>query len=94
MHDRINRLQQRYNLYDKNTLLNQSALENINKNTALTRRAIMEGLIEREMNKNKNQDKAKVRAKAKALATAMALKLRDNAIAHAKKYGYINNNCP
>lgn len=92
MHNRINRLQQRYNLYDKNTLLNQSALENINKNTALTRRAIMEGLIEREMNKNKNQDKAKVRAK--ALATAMALKLRDNAIAHAKKYGYINNNCP
>jgi rhs family protein len=47
MHNRINRLQQRYNLYDKNTLLNQSALENINKNTALTRRAIMEGLIER-----------------------------------------------
>ena len=94
IHDRINRLQQRYNLYDKNTLLNQSALENINKNTALTRRAIMEGLIEREMNKNKNQDKAKVRAKAKALATAMAIELRDNAIAHAKKYGYINNNCP
>ena len=84
MHSRINRLQQRYNLYDKNTLLNQSALENINKNTALTRRAIMEGLIDKGMDRDK----------AKTLATAMALKLRDNAIAHAKKYGYINNNCP
>ena len=84
IHDRINRLQQRYNLYDKNTLLNQSALENINKNTALTRRAIMEGLIDKGMDRDK----------AKTLATAMALKLRDEAIAHAKKYGYINNNCP
>ena len=44
----------------------------------------MEGLI----------DKGMYRDKAKTLATAMALKLRDNAIAHAKKYGYINNNCP
>lgn len=83
MHNRINRLQQRYNLYDKNTLLNQSALENINKNTALTRRAIMEGLIDKGMDRDK----------AKTLATAMALKLRDDAIAHAKKHGYINSNC-
>ena len=45
--------------------------------------AIMEGLIDKGMDRDK----------AKTLATAMALKLRDEAIAHAKKYGYINNNC-
>lgn len=43
----------------------------------------MEGLIERGI-----PPKA-----AKDLATAKTMKLRDQAIAHAKKYGYIKKEC-
>lgn len=52
----------------------QSALENINKNAALTHRGIMERLIADSMD----------RKTAKEQATAFVEKLRQDAISHAK----------
>lgn len=68
-------------MYDKNTLLKQSALENINKNAALTRRGIYEGLLNRGWEP----------ANAKRYATELTMKLREDAIDFAKKQGYICN---
>jgi hypothetical protein len=79
MHKRTKELQGRYGLNDPNKLKNQSALQNINKNSAITRRAIMEGMMKRGMS----------RSEAKAFATKKNMKLRSLAIAHAKKHGYI-----
>ena len=73
IHNRITALQNRYGMKGKN-LKGQSALENINKNAALTRRGIMEGLIADGMD----------RKTAKEKATALVEKLRQDAIAHAK----------
>jgi rhs family protein len=55
-------------------------LENININTALTRRGIMETLMERD---------GMSRKQAKKKATDLAMKLREDAINFAKKQGYI-----
>ena len=81
IHKRIGDLQRKHNLYDKNTLLKQSALENINKNAALTRRGIYEGLLNRGWEP----------ANAKRYATELTMKLREDAIDFAKKQGYICN---
>ena len=79
IHTRIGELQQRYGLKE-DKLVKQTALENININTALTRRGIMETLMERD---------GMSRKQAKKKATDLAMKLREDAINFAKKQGYI-----
>ena len=79
IHNRIGELQQRYGLKE-DKLVKQTALENININTALTRRGIMETLMERD---------GMSRKQAKKKATDLAMKLREDAINFAKKQGYI-----
>ncbi|MBS5914375.1 hypothetical protein LMZ02_17505 [Paenibacillus macerans] len=44
LHKRIGALQRKYGLFQKEVLLKQSALTNINRNAAITRRVIMEFL--------------------------------------------------
>ena len=56
--------------------------KNININTALTRRGIYEGLLERGWERNN----------AKRYATELALELRERAIQFAKKQGFIKCN--
>jgi RHS repeat-associated protein len=73
MHSKITGLQNKHGMKGKN-LKGQSALQNINRNAALTRRGIMEGLIADGMDKKS----------AKIKATNLTNKLRQNAIAHAK----------
>jgi len=63
-------------------LKGQSALQNINMNTALTRRGIYEGLLHRGWEA----------ANAKRYATELAMRLRNDAIAFATNQGYISSN--
>jgi RHS repeat-associated protein len=81
MHKKITVLQNRHNMR-AGKLRGQSALQNINRNAALTRRGIYEGLLERGWE----------RANAKRYATELTMKLRGDAIAFAKKQGYIKCN--
>ncbi|WP_268847556.1 hypothetical protein [Flavobacterium aestivum] len=60
-------------------LKGQSALQNINRNAALTRRGIYEGLFSRDWEP----------LNAKRYATELTNKLREDAIDFAKKQGYI-----
>ncbi|WP_286425300.1 RHS repeat-associated core domain-containing protein [Myroides marinus] len=60
----------------------QSALQNINRNIALTRRGIYEGLLERGWEP----------VNAKRYATELSMKLRADAIDFAKQNGYIKTN--
>ncbi len=78
MHKTISKLQARYGLHDSNILKNQTALQNINRNTAITRRGIYEDLVNNRGWKPQN---------AKKFATDTAMKLREEAIDFAKKNG-------
>ena len=79
MHKRISKLQANYGLHNPNVLKNQTALQNINRNTALTRRGIYEDLVSRGWDS----------ANAKAFATKKAMELRDEAINFANNNGLI-----
>lgn len=79
MHKRISKLQANYGLYNPNVLKNQTALQNINRNTALTRRGIYEDLVSRGWEP----------ANAKAFATKKSKELRNEAINFANSNGLI-----
>lgn len=79
MHKRISKLQAKYGLHNPNVLKNQTALQNINRNAALTRRGIYEDLVSRGWDP----------ANAKAFATKKTIELRDKAIAFANDNGLI-----
>ncbi|QPQ35186.1 RHS domain-containing protein [Lysinibacillus sp. JNUCC-52] len=81
MHKNITALQNHYNMKGMK-LKGQSALQNINRNSALTRRGIYEGLLERGWE----------HLNAKRYANELTMKLRGDAINFAKKQGYIK--CP
>ncbi|WP_346432378.1 RHS repeat-associated core domain-containing protein [Flavobacterium lipolyticum] len=78
MHKNITALQNKYKM-GGTKLKGQSALQNINRNAALTRRGIYEGLLTRGWESSN----------AKRYATELTNKLRDDAIDFAKKQGYI-----
>lgn len=61
------------------TLRKQSAIQNINRNAALTRRGIMNELIPRGWD----------RKEAKAFATEKVMELRKQAIEHGERHGLI-----
>ena len=75
MHANITNLQKRYGMNIKN-LKGKSALQTINRNAALTRRGIYEGLKSRGMTDKEAKDKA----------TELTMKLRENAIEYYQKY--------
>ena len=75
MHRNITTLQIRYKMTEK-TLKGKSALQTINRNAALTRRGIYEGLKARGMN-----DK-----EAKKRATELTMRLRENAIEYYQEH--------
>ncbi|KPD05557.1 hypothetical protein AM501_25755 [Aneurinibacillus migulanus] len=72
-------LQKKYGVHLEETLRKQSALQNINRNAALTRRGIMNELITRGWDSKK----------AKAFATEKVMELRKQAIEHAERHGLI-----
>ncbi len=79
MHKKITTLQNRHNM-KAGKLRGQSAIQNINRNTALTRRGIYEGLLERGWE----------RANAKRYATELTMKLRGRCYCFLlKNKGYI-----
>lgn len=78
MHKAISKLQARYGLHNPNVLKNQTALKNINMNTAITRRGIYEDLVNNRGWEPQN---------AKKFATETAMKLREESIDFAKKNG-------
>ena len=73
IHTKITALQNKYGMKGAK-LRGQSALQNINRNTALTRRGIYEGLVSRGVDK----------ITTKKQATELAMKLRENAIDFGK----------
>ena len=75
MHANITNLQKRYGMNIKN-LKGKGALQTINRNAALTRRGIYEGLKSRGMTDKEAKDKA----------TELTMKLRENAIEYYQKY--------
>ena len=83
MHKIISKLQAQYGLHNPNVLKKQTALQNINRNTALTRRGIYEDLV-----KNRGWEPYN----AKQFATEKAMKLREEAIEFAKQNGLIKYN--
>lgn len=80
MHKNISKLQARYGLHKPSTLKRQTALQNINRNTALTRSGIYNDLV-----KNRGWEPAN----AKAYATQQAMNLRDHALQYARNNGLI-----
>ena len=76
----INHLQRKYGLHDSATLRKQSALSNINKNAALTRRAIAEDLVGKGIDKRA----------AKSLATKYVNDLRSQTIDFVKANNIIS----
>lgn len=80
MHKTISNLQSQYGLHNPNVLKNQTALQNINRNTVLTRRGIYEDLVNNRGWEPEN---------AKEFATKKAKELRERAIDFAKKNGLI-----
>ncbi|MBF0827777.1 RHS repeat domain-containing protein, partial [Muribacter muris] len=80
LHKAINNLQRKYGLYDQSKLKNQSALSNINKNAAITRRAITEDLVGRGID----------RKTAKSLANKHVSELRKQTIDFAKANNIIS----
>jgi RHS repeat-associated protein len=78
MHKNITSLQNTYKM-GGTKLKGQTALQNINRNAALTRRGIYEGLLSRGWDPTN----------AKKYATDLTMKLREDAIDFAKKQGYI-----
>ncbi|WP_445672963.1 RHS repeat-associated core domain-containing protein [Pseudomonas inefficax] len=80
MHKNITKLQRKYRLFNPSTLRKQSAIQNINRNAALTRRGIYEDLVQ-----NRGWD----RTNAKKFATTVSLQLRSQVIIYAKKHGMI-----
>ena len=80
LHKEINRLQRKYGLYNPSVLRKQTALSNINKNAAITRRAITEELVGRGID----------RKSAKSIATKYVNKLRNEAINFVKKNNIIS----
>ena len=78
MHKTISKLQAKYGLHNPNVLKNQSALQNINRNTAITRRGIYEDLV---------NNRGWERQNAKEFATETAMKLREESIGFARKNG-------
>lgn len=83
MHKIISKLQAQYGLHNPNVLKKQTALQNINRNTALTRRGIYEDLV-----RNRGWEPHN----AKQFATDKAMKLRKEAIEFAKQNGLIKYN--
>ena len=75
MHRNITNLQRRYGM-NKITLKGKSAMQNINRNAALTRRGIYEGLKSRGMD-----DK-----EAKIKATELTMRLKNDAIEYYQKH--------
>ncbi|WP_241692339.1 RHS repeat-associated core domain-containing protein, partial [Enterobacter cloacae] len=78
MHKTISKLQAKYGLHNPNVLKNQTALQNINRNTAITRRGIYEDLV---------NNRGWERQNAKKFATETAMKLREESIGFARKNG-------
>ncbi|ECQ6566631.1 hypothetical protein FZU01_22715 [Salmonella enterica subsp. enterica] len=78
MHKNISSLQAKYGLHKPSTLKGQTALRNINMNTAILRRGMLDDLV-----KNRGWEPENARK----FATERALKLRNEAIAFAKKNG-------
>lgn len=83
MHKTISKLQRKYGLFNPLNLKKQSAIKNINQNTAITRRGIFEDLV-----KVRQWEKAH----AKRFATFISLQLRAQAVSFARKNGFIK--CP
>ena len=83
MHKIISKLQAQYGLHNPNVLKSQTALQNINRNTAITRRGIYEDLVRNRGWEPQN---------AKQFATEKAKELRKEAIDFAKQNGLINCN--
>ena len=83
MHKIISKLQAQYGLHNPNVLKSQTALQNINSNTAITRRGIYEDLVRNRGWEPQN---------AKQFATEKAKELRKEAIDFAKQNGLINCN--
>ncbi|WP_235496793.1 RHS repeat-associated core domain-containing protein [Aneurinibacillus migulanus] len=79
LHQSTTNLQKKYGVHLEETLRKQSALQNINRNAALTRRGIMNELITRGWDSKK----------AKAFATEKVMELRKQAIEHAERHGLI-----
>ena len=75
MHRNITSLRKRYDM-NKETLKGKSAMQTINRNAALTRRGIYEGLKARGMN-----DK-----EAKKRATELTMRLKNDAIEYYQKH--------
>lgn len=80
MHKTISKLQAKYGLHKPSVLKKQTALQNININTAITRRGIYEDLVNNRGWEPKN---------AKRFATEVAMALRGEAIDFATKNGLI-----
>lgn len=76
LHQSITNLQKKYGMHLEETLRKQSALLNINRNAALTRRGIM---IMRGWDSKE----------AKAFATEKVMELRKQAIEHGERHGLI-----
>ncbi|HDS1048641.1 TPA: RHS domain-containing protein [Pseudomonas putida] len=83
MHKNISKLQAKYSLHNPETLRKQSAIQNINRNTAITRRGIYEDLV-----KNRGWDPQN----AKIFATEKAMELRQKSIKFTSKHGLTK--CP
>ena len=75
MHRNITNLQKRYDM-NKETLKGKSAMQTINRNAALTRRGIYEGLKSRDMDEKE----------AKKKATELTKELRKEAVAYYQKH--------
>jgi RHS repeat-associated protein len=80
MHKIISKLQRQHGLHNPTNLKRQSALQNINRNTAITRRGIYEDLV---------LNRGWERANAKTFATLVSMRLRDQAIKFAQHNGLI-----
>ncbi|OAT75488.1 hypothetical protein A9B99_14335 [Mangrovibacter phragmitis] len=78
MHKTISSLQSKYGLHNPVVLKNQTAVENIKKNTALTRKGIYMDLVN-----NRGWEKVN----AKKYATSVSLHLREEASNFAKSNG-------
>ncbi|MEK5487381.1 RHS repeat domain-containing protein [Lysinibacillus sp. FSL M8-0355] len=79
LHQSITNLQKKYGMHSEETLRKQSALQNINRNAALTRRGIMNELITRGWDSKE----------AKVFATEKVMELRKQAIEHGERHGLI-----
>lgn len=83
MHKTISKLQAKYGLHNPNVLKAQTAIQNINRNTSISRRGIYEDLVKKRGWEPSN---------ARDFANKKALELREEAINFAKKNNLIKCN--